>query len=67
MLLQRIQFVIPLRDVLGAIVIDELLDPHLLQHRRAFFGAALGRIKGHNAPRREVGLGEEIGGGCLQR
>ena len=63
MLLECVQFVVPLRDVLGTVIIDEFFDAHLLQHRRTFLRTALLRIKRYDAPRGEVGFVEEVGGG----
>ena len=61
MLLERGQFIIPLRDMLGAVIIDELLHAHLFQHGRTLLRPAFLRVKRHDAPRGEVGFVEEIG------
>ena len=60
MLLQRVQFVIPLRDVFCTIVIDEFLHADLLKHRGALLRPALGLVVRHDAPGGEIGLVEDI-------
>jgi len=59
-LLQCIQFVIPLRNMFRTIVIDEPLHAHLFEHRRSFFGAPFARIKRNDAPCGEIGFVEQI-------
>ena len=58
-LLQGDQLSVPLRDVFGAVIIDELLEAQRSEHRGARLGATLLRVEGHDAPGRQILLGEQ--------
>ena len=58
--LHRFHLGIECRDVLRTIIVGKALDSEPFQHFRAFFRAALLRVKRDDAPRHEVRLCEDI-------
>ena len=60
MALERLHFGIERRDVLGAVIVGEQLEPQPLEHRRPLLRPALLGVERHDAPGDEVRPGKEV-------
>ena len=58
--LRCVEFIVPRRHVLRAVIVGEVLEAEFLQHGRTRLRPTLRPIERHDAPGNEIVLGEEI-------